>query len=159
MDFELPAQTWFEKPVEKLTRHLHGFFQRRILAARQARALRKTLPPPDPHRDFQEFVSWFAEAIREFELPSEALLPSDSLSEYPNFDIDMPEASSILILNPSDGEVQTRLNLASKRPHDGSAQPELEPLRKKFRVEMDIGLEGEQAVGVFSLALTEITWI
>jgi hypothetical protein len=161
-NFELPTQMWFEKPVERLTRNLHGFFQSRAVALQRAQALGGVVPKPDPRRDYHEFLSWFARAITEFQSPADILQPTDPVMDFEDFAGHISGALSdfepfALVINASDGDPRISLNAVRKSRHDPD-QPELEPLRKMMRLQMKMGLEGDEEIGVFDVTVAEVTY-
>jgi len=78
-DFDLPVQVWFQEPICRLARNLHGFFHSRIQAQKKSDA--SGYPTLHSKRDFQEFVGYFAQTIREFESPGGKLLPTGMIKD------------------------------------------------------------------------------
>jgi hypothetical protein len=123
-DFELPVQAWFGKPVERLAKDLHRFFQSRIQAQRKADEMGNVLPPPDARRDFQEFICRFAQAIREFESPGDILVRGEAT-------IDLEPR--ILCLDEPNWDESDMRHVISKRDLD-DPDPFGPPRPKRMRV-------------------------
>jgi hypothetical protein len=162
-DFNLPVQDWFQKTGEWLIRSLHSFFQSRIEAQRRARATGNVLPPPDPRRDYREFLRCFSQAIREFDSPGDAVLSADPVLEFQDFAGHISAAfsdfePSILVNGASDGATQTLLTTTGKKLRDYADQPELEPLRKKMRMTVTMDMEGGKDIDSFNFIVGEIRW-
>jgi hypothetical protein len=162
-DFKLPVQDWFEKPGERLIRNLHSFFQSRIEAQKQARTMGNVLPPPDSRRDYREFLRCFSQAIREFDSRDGTVLSADPVLEFQDFAGHISAAfsdfePSILVNEASDGATQTLLTTTRKKLRDYADQPELEPLRKKLRMTVEMDMEGGKDIDVFNLIVGEIRW-
>ena len=109
-------------PLERLAKNLHGFFQRCIQAADEAKVSGLVLPPADPNEDFQEYADYFARALREFESPGKDKLSVVDLEPHDVF-VDDPNR-----------EEQHPLHGNSKRYLDDPTAPNSQRF-KRFRVE------------------------
>jgi hypothetical protein len=65
---------------------------------------------------------------------------------------------SVLVIDASDGKALNPRNSARRKRRDPPDHPKLGPLRKKFRLGMEMELEGEREIGVFGIALAEIAY-